>query len=139
MSFAESDGPKSCYNLTDQHQCLQSVYKFIDVSGDYSLSSAEITRATKLIVYYFLLNKEGLTWSDELATAKLMTSAFAPTISELFIKNYDFDNSKTLTIDELNVDFENFEFESTISLLNQDFSNFSLLDIFETWSKFFGG
>ena len=82
-----------------------SLFDYIDITDNGHLTSAEITRAIKTLVLYvfFLVNEEEIE-EEFIALPNLISLALVPTISEIILKNYDFDNSGTLRIDEFQHD-----------------------------------
>ena len=106
IDFAVSEVPKACSGSEiNSNVCLMSLFDYIDITDNGHLTSAEITRAIKTLVLYvfFLVNEEEIE-EEFIALPNLISLALVPTISEIILKNYDFDNSGTLRIDEFQHD-----------------------------------
>ena len=106
IDFASSSVPIYCSgNDINSKKCVRNLFDYIDITDDKKLSSAELTRSLKTLALYafFLLNEQEL-GRDFIDVPNMFAFALAPSISEIILKNYDFDNSDTIEIDEFQHD-----------------------------------
>jgi|TARA_B100000315_G_C14474555_1_gene539980 hypothetical protein len=115
--FLDSNVPNICFEKgLKSNQCVSSFFSYGDIYRDGELTIAELTRLSKTFFIYLVLN--GYNYDDAYkSTIKeknlILTGAsfaFAPTFSQLLIMNYDYDDSKSLSLNELfgkNSDFIN--------------------------------
>ena len=103
--------------------------EYLDVSKDLSLSSAEITRGIKLLTLYIFMNNLENKVAETVPLSKLLSFTLAPTISQLFLLNYDFDNSKTLSMEEFK--FAYFDLDQGKKVLNNNYNNLNIPEIID--------
>ena len=106
IDFSSSSVPVYCSgNDINSKKCVRNLFDYIDITDDRKLSSAELTRSLKTLALYafFLLNEQEL-GRDFIDIPNMFAFALAPSVSEIILKNYDFDNSATIEIDEFQHD-----------------------------------
>ena len=119
LAFLNSENSLECIN-NDTNQCIYNVFKFLDVSKNNALSIPEITRGSKLLISLVNLSAEYSHDDNTLSSA----SAYlvAPILAKIIISNYDFDNSKDLSLKEI---FSDREILIEQNLLNTSEFNFN--------------
>tara|TARA_B100001939_G_scaffold341726_2_gene351757 strand:- start:1603 stop:2451 length:849 start_codon:yes stop_codon:yes gene_type:complete len=136
ISFTNSNIPKLCLsNDSKSDECFQNLIQYLDITNDYNLSSAELTRGIKTLVLFFYLSSSDDINKDTVIGSKLLSFALTPTLSELFILNYDFDNSDSLSINELEYAFT--DLDGGKDLANNSFKNLNIENIINALSELF--
>ena len=134
INFSNSKVPELCHSFyskeeTIRQKCKISLMSYLDVSKDLTLSSAEITRGVKLLVLYIYMNNLDNVLPETVPLSKLLSFTFAPTISQLFLLNYDFNNSLTLSEDEIRYAY--FDLDQGKELLTNNYENLDIEEIFD--------
>jgi hypothetical protein len=135
INFSNSKVPELCnsFYLKEEiirKKCKISLMEYLDVSKDLSLSSAEITRGIKLLTLYIFMNNLENKVAEAVPLSKLLSFTLAPTISQLFLLNYDFDNSKSLSLDEIKYAY--FDLDQGKEVLTQNYENLNIEEIIDT-------
>lgn len=141
LEILDSDIIKICSESNFQNiNCYKSFFNFFDINRDRELTIAELSFFSKFLINFIYLNgninadyNESL-MQDNFLIINGTSFVFAPYFSQLLVLNYDFDNSNSLSIDEiLN---ENSEIITSIPLLlNSDIN--SLQDLFTKFNNIF--
>lgn len=134
IDFASSQVPNYCSGKEiNSKKCIRSLFDYIDITGDKNLSSAELTRSLKTLALYafFLLNEQNLN-RDLINVPNIFAIAFAPSLSNIILKNYDFDNSETISINEFQHDL--IKPDLLKGLKNSD-ETYSIQDIFNLFQS----
>ena len=141
LEILDSDIIKICSESNFQNiNCYQSFLNFFDINRDRELTIAELSFFSKFLINFIYLNgntnadyNESL-MQDNFLIINGASFVFAPYFSQLLVLNYDFDNSSSLSIDEiLN---ENSEIITSIPLLlNSDIN--SLQDLLTKFNNIF--
>ena len=129
LEILDSDIIKICSESNFQNiNCYKSFFNFFDINRDRELTIAELSFFSKFLINFIYLNgninadyNESL-MQDNFLIINGTSFVFAPYFSQLLVLNYDFDNSNSLSIDEiLN---ENSEIITSITLLlNSDINS----------------
>ena len=85
-------------------------------------------------MFFYLSSSDDIN-KDTVIGSKLLSFALTPTLSELFILNYDFDNSDSLSINELEYAFT--DLDGGKDLANNSFKNLNIENIINTLSELF--
>lgn len=94
-------------NSLESLNCISSLFNYFDIYNDSELSMAELTQMSKILINYLVLDGNINTLMDEAKIEDkylLLSGAsftFAPSFSQLLLINYDFNNSNSLSLDEL--------------------------------------
>ena len=105
INLINSDIIPTCKYGNDSSKCVSKIFGFLDVSKDKELSTAELTRASRILIYFAFLNNKFDPEDREVGfTAYLTTSAVFPTLSKLLMGNFDYDNSGALSLKEIYTD-----------------------------------
>jgi len=137
IDFSASEVPISCSGSNiNSKKCIKSLFNYIDITNDGNLSSAELTRALKTLALYtyFLLNEQEIS-GDFIGVPNMIAVAIAPSISEIILKNYDFDDSGTLRVDEFQHDL--IKPRLLKDLKNNGSEIYSVQDIFNIFQNFY--
>ena len=135
IDFASSQVPSFCAGKDiNSKKCIRSLFDYIDITDDGNLSSAELTRSLKTLALYtfFLLNEQEL-GKDFINVPNMLVTAFAPSVSQIILANYDFDNSETIRIDEFQHDL--IKPELLKGFKNSDNEMYSIQDIFNLFQS----
>ena len=104
ISLMNSKLIKTCTDDSNPQNCINETFNFLDVSGNSELSVAELTRAARILVYFTFIDKR-IDEDREIGfVTYTTTSLFFPAISKILIGNYDYDNSNTLSLNEIYTD-----------------------------------
>jgi hypothetical protein len=97
---------------TDALHCIDRIWTYGDVSGNESLSKAEITRMMRHLIKWISLSSPNLDEQDGYAAlATIMTTA--PLLSNLILANYDYNYDEHLDKYEISHDMANILESST--------------------------
>lgn len=127
FSYLNSAASLSCSKYNDDKSiCFKDIFDFLDVSENNALSNAEINRASKLLIFFSTINGEEFNEAGIFGT--ISGYAIAPILTKMIISNFDFDDSRDLTLEEILQDREslfNLEFDNNnrINFDNQEFNN----------------
>ena len=141
LEILDSDIIKICSESNFQNiNCYQSFLNFFDINRDRELTIAELSFFSKFLINFIYLNGNinadynEILMQDNFLIINGASFVFAPYFSQLLVLNYDFDNSNSLSIDEiLN---ENSEIITSIPLLlNSDIN--SLQDLLTKFNNIF--
>jgi len=135
INFSDSNVPKLCSSYISQdknmrNKCKISLMNYFDVSKDLELSSAEITRAIKLLVLYLYMNNADQINPETVPISKLLSFTIVPSLSHLFLLNYDFDNSQTLSTEEIRLAY--FDLDEGKKVLGQNYKNLDIKEIIDS-------
>ncbi len=95
----------SCQNGLDQ-TCLAALFTYADVTKDRALSTAEIARAVRGATWMLQVLEGAKT--SELAVGYAASTLLGSTLAQVIVRSYDYDNSGTLSLAELNQDRQPF-------------------------------
>ena len=104
VSLMNSKLIETCNVETNPQGCITETFNFLDVSNNKELSVAELTRAARILIYFTFLDKRVGEDRDIGFATYTTTSLFFPAISKILIGNYDYDNSNTLSLNEIYTD-----------------------------------
>ena len=104
VSLMNSKLIETCNVETDPQECITETFNFLDVSNNKELSVAELTRAARILIYFTFIDKRVGEDRDIGFATYTTTSLFFPAISKILIGNYDYDNSNTLSLNEIYTD-----------------------------------
>ena len=104
VSLMNSKLIETCNVETNPQECITETFKFLDVSNNNELSVAELTRAARILIYFTFIDKRVGEDRDIGFATYTTTSLFFPAISKILIGNYDYDNSNTLSLNEIYTD-----------------------------------
>ena len=132
INFSDSNVPELCNSYISQdknmrNKCKISVMNYFDVSKDLELSVAEITRGIKLLVLYLYINNVDQITPETVPISKLLSFTIVPSLSQLFLLNYDFDNSQSLSTEEIRHAY--FDLDQGKKVLNQNYKNLDISEI----------
>ena len=135
INFSDSNVPELCSSYLSQdknmrNKCKISLMNYFDVSKDLELSAAEITRAIKLLVLYLYMNNAEQINPETVPISKLLSFTIVPSLSQLFLLNYDFDNSQTLSTEEIRLAY--FDLDEGKKVLNQNYQNLDIKEIIDS-------
>ena len=94
-------------NSLESIACINNLFNYFDIYPDGELSVAELTQMSKLLVNYLFLDghintiMEDTPIEDKYLLATGTSFTFAPSFSQLLLVNYDYNNSDSLSLDEL--------------------------------------
>lgn len=88
----------------DRARCVKTLFDAADVSGDGSLSRAEIARLVRIGTYLATVSSGERPDDDQLASAMLATIPVGPVVAAAVINSFDYDNTGTLSLAELGQD-----------------------------------
>jgi len=103
----ESNLVSTCIkNSIESIKCISEVFEYFDVYDDGELTQAELTIVSRSILTYLILDGDinyGNIGPIEDRYLALSGSSFviAPILSQFFIANYDYNNSDSLSLNEL--------------------------------------
>ena len=104
VSLMNSKLIETCNVETNPQECIIETFNFLDVSNNKELSVAELTRAARILIYFTFIDKRVGEDRDIGFATYTTTSLFFPAISKILIGNYDYDNSNTLSLNEIYTD-----------------------------------
>ena len=104
VSLTNSNLIETCTNDYNPQNCINETFNFLDVSSDGELSVAELTRAARILIYFTFIDKKVDEDRDIGFATYTTTSLFFPAISKILIGNYDYDNSNTISLNEIYTD-----------------------------------
>ena len=104
VSLMNSKLIETCNVETNPQECITETFNFLDVSNNKELSVAELTRAARILIYFTFIDKRVGEDRDIGFATYTTTSLFFPAISKILIGNYDYDNSNTLSLNEIYTD-----------------------------------
>ena len=104
VSLMNSKLIETCNVETNPQGCISETFNFLDVSNNKELSVAELTRAARILIYFTFIDKRVGEDRDIGFATYTTTSLFFPAISKILIGNYDYDNSNTLSLNEIYTD-----------------------------------
>ena len=104
VSLMNSKLIETCNVETNPQGCITETFNFLDVSNNRELSVAELTRAARILIYFTFIDKRVGEDRDIGFATYTTTSLFFPAISKILIGNYDYDNSNTLSLNEIYTD-----------------------------------
>ena len=104
VSLMNSKLIETCNAETNPQECITETFNFLDVSNNKELSVAELTRAARILIYFTFIDKRVGEDRDIGFATYTTTSLFFPAISKILIGNYDYDNSNTLSLNEIYTD-----------------------------------
>tara|TARA_B100001250_G_scaffold31643_1_gene25909 strand:- start:646 stop:1503 length:858 start_codon:yes stop_codon:yes gene_type:complete len=104
VSLTNSNLIETCSNDYNPQNCINETFNFLDVSSDGELSVAELTRAARILIYFTFIDKKVDEDRDIGFATYTTTSLFFPAISKILIGNYDYDNSNTISLNEIYTD-----------------------------------
>ena len=104
VSLMNSKLIETCNVETNPQGCITETFNFLDVSNNKELSVAELTRAARILIYFTFIDKRVGEDRDIGFATYTTTSLFFPAISKILIGNYDYDNSNTLSLNEIFTD-----------------------------------
>ena len=104
VSLMNSKLIETCNVETNPQGCITETFNFLDVSNNKELSVAELTRAARILIYFTFIDKRVGEDRDIGFATYTTTSLFFPAVSKILIGNYDYDNSNTLSLNEIYTD-----------------------------------
>jgi len=83
--------------------CLRTLFEFVDVTGDGSLSQAEVARLMRIAGFYagYFAQAKPLVASEEVLVASTAAGAFGSVAAAAVIANLDYDDDGRLSLSEL--------------------------------------
>ncbi len=104
VSLMNSNLIETCTDDSNPQNCINETFNFLDVSSNGELSVAELTRAARILIYFTFIDKR-VDEDREIGFATYTTtSLFFPALSKILIGNYDYDNSNTISLNEIYTD-----------------------------------
>jgi len=91
---------------TDRARCVKALFNALDVSGNGSLSKAEIARAVRIGAYLAAVSGNEYPSSAQLMGVNLAAIRMGPEISGAIIDSFDYDNSGGVSLSELSLNRE---------------------------------
>ena len=123
--FLDSEVPNICFEEgIESNECFSNVFSYADVHRDGELSVAELTRLSKIILSFVMTKHDYLkdleNQNDNIERFMIfgIGFTFSPTLSQLFIMNYDYDNSNSLSLQELQPQYSDFAYNISNILKN---------------------
>ena len=104
VSLMNSNLIETCGDNSNPQNCINETFNFLDVSSNGELSVAELTRAARILIYFTFIDKRVDEDRDIGFATYTTTSLFFPAISKILIGNYDYDNSNTISLNEIYTD-----------------------------------
>jgi hypothetical protein len=104
ISLMNSNLIETCTDDSNPQNCINETFNFLDVSANGELSVAELTRAARILIYFTFIDKKVDEDRDIGFATYTTTSLFFPAISKILIGNYDYDNSNTISLNEIYTD-----------------------------------
>ena len=104
VSLMNSNLIETCTDDSNPQNCINETFNFLDVSSNGELSVAELTRAARILIYFTFIDKRVDEDRDIGFATYTTTSLFFPAISKILIGNYDYDNSNTISLNEIYTD-----------------------------------
>ena len=104
VSLMNSNLIQACTDDSNPQNCINETFNFLDVSANGELSVAELTRAARILVYFTFIDKRVDEDRNIGFATYTTTSLFFPALSKILIGNYDYDNSNTLSLNEIYTD-----------------------------------
>ncbi len=104
VSLMNSSLIEACTDDSNPQNCINETFNFLDVSANGELSVAELTRAARILVYITFIDKRVDEDRDIGFATYTTTSLFFPALSKILIGNYDYDNSNTISLNEIYTD-----------------------------------
>ena len=104
VSLMNSNLIQACTDDSNPQNCINETFNFLDVSANGELSVAELTRAARILVYFTFIDKRVDEDRDIGFATYTTTSIFFPALSKILIGNYDYDNSNTISLNEIYTD-----------------------------------
>ena len=104
VSLMNSNLIQACTDDSNPQNCINETFNFLDVSANGELSVAELTRAARILVYFTFIDKRVDEDRDIGFATYTTTSLFFPALSKILIGNYDYDNSNTISLNEIYTD-----------------------------------
>jgi hypothetical protein len=104
VSLMNSNLIQACTDDSNPQNCINETFNFLDVSSNGELSVAELTRAARILVYFTFIDKRVDEDRDIGFATYTTTSLFFPALSKILIGNYDYDNSNTISLNEIYTD-----------------------------------
>ena len=104
VSLMNSNLIETCTNDSNPQNCINETFNFLDVSSNGELSVAELTRAARILIYFTFIDKRVDEDRDIGFATYTTTSLFFPALSKILIGNYDYDNSNTISLNEIYTD-----------------------------------
>ena len=135
INFSDSNVPELCSSYLSQdknmrNKCKISIMNYFDVSKDLELSAAEITRGIKLLVLYLYMNNADQINPETVPISKLLSFTIVPSLSQLFLLNYDFDNSQSLSTEEIRLAY--FDLDEGKKVLSQNYKDLDIEEIIDS-------
>ena len=104
ISLMNSNLIETCTDDSNPQNCINETFNFLDVSANGELSVAELTRAARILIYFTFIDKRVDEDRDIGFATYTTTSFFFPALSKILIGNYDYDNSNTISLNEIYTD-----------------------------------
>ena len=104
VSLMNSNLIETCTDDSNPQNCINETFNFLDVSSNGELSVAELTRAARILIYFTFIDKRVDEDRDIGFATYTTTSLFFPALSKILIGNYDYDNSNTISLNEIFTD-----------------------------------
>ena len=104
VSLMNSNLIETCTDDSNPQNCINETFNFLDVSSNGELSVAELTRAARILIYFTFIDKRVDEDRDIGFATYTTTSLFFPALSKILIGNYDYDNSNTISLNEIYTD-----------------------------------
>ena len=104
VSLMNSNLIQACTDDSNPQNCINETFNFLDVSANGELSVAELTRAARILVYFTFIDKRVDEDRNIGFATYTTTSLFFPALSKILIGNYDYDNSNTISLNEIYTD-----------------------------------
>ena len=104
ISLMNSNLIETCTDDSNPQNCINETFNFLDVSSNGELSVAELTRAARILIYFTFIDKRVDEDRDIGFATYTTTSLFFPALSKILIGNYDYDNSNTISLNEIYTD-----------------------------------
>ena len=104
ISLMNSNLIENCTDDSSPQNCINETFNFLDVSSNGELSVAELTRAARILIYFTFIDKRVDEDRDIGFATYTTTSLFFPALSKILIGNYDYDNSNTISLNEIYTD-----------------------------------
>lgn len=89
---------------SDRNRCVKALFDGVDVSGDGTLSRAEIARLVRIGTYLAAVSSEEPPDDPQLTSALLAALPVGPLIATAMVNSFDYDNNGTISMQELSQD-----------------------------------
>ena len=89
---------------TNQPACATTLFDGVDVTGDGTLSTAEIARLFRVAGYLAAVSEENGASNDDLAAVLATSLPVAPLMASAIVNSFDYDDNGTVSLAELSQD-----------------------------------